>query len=471
VQVVLRADPEPEAAWIVGGALRDAALDRQVVDLDLAVAEREREHATAIARASGGHAFELSGEFATWRAISRKGWHVDVTRLRGRDIERDLASRDFTVNALALAIGALAAGELSLVDPHGGIRDLQRGVLRALSERSFADDPLRLMRGARIAAELEFEIDRETVALARAQAPRAAEPAGERQFAELRAIVAGPDPLRGLDLLEELGARAVVLPELEALRGVVQNPNHHLDVLDHTFEVLSRLLEIEADLPRFVGEAHAPDVARLLEEPLADELTRRGALRFGALFHDLGKPATREERGPYVTFIGHDREGARLSRELCARLRTSRRLADYLAGIALNHLRLGFLVPRQPLDRRTIYEYLLATEPDSVDVTLLTAADRLSARGGAATASAQMIESHLGLAAEMVCEALAWRRSGPPRSPIRGDELAAELGIEPGPELGRILREIEAAVFAGEVATRDDAIELARGLAADPNVA
>jgi poly(A) polymerase len=466
VEVVLRADPDPAAAWIVGGALRDAALGRKVVDVDLAVEEGERGRAVAIAEAVGGHAFELSAEFATWRAISPEGWHVDVTRLRGSDIQNDLAARDFTINALAVGVAGIGTGDGVVIDDHGGLADVDRRLLRAVSQRSFADDPLRLLRAARIAAELGLELDPETVALGRAEARRAAEPAGERQFAELRAIVTGPEPLRGLALLDELGARAVVLPELEALRGVIQNPNHHLDVLDHTMEVLTRLLEIEADLPRFVGETRAPDVSELLEEPLADELTRRGALRFGALFHDLGKPATREERGPYVTFIGHDREGARLSRELCERLRTSRRFADYLAGIALNHLRLGFLVSQRPLERRAIYEYLLATEPDSVDVTLLTAADRLSARGGGATASAEMIEGHLELAAEMVGEALAWRSSGPPRSPIRGDELAAELGIDPGPELGRLLGEIEAGVFAGEVTTREGAIELARERAA-----
>jgi poly(A) polymerase len=463
VQALLRAEPEPDSVWIVGGALRDAALGREVIDLDLAVSGEERAHARALARAIEGQAFELSAEFATWRVVSPQGWHVDLSAVRGGGIDRDLAGRDFTVNALAVGLSALGTGSATVLDRHGGIVDLERRVLRAVSARSFADDPLRMMRGARIAAELGFELDPGTIALAREAAPRAAEPAGERQFAELRAIVTGSDPVRGLEHLDELGARAVVLPELEALRGVIQNPNHHLDVLDHTLEVLARLLEIEADLPRFVGEARAPEVTALLEEPLADELTRRGGLRFGALFHDLGKPATREERGPYVTFIGHDREGARIVRELCARLRTSRRFADYQARIALNHLRLGFLVPQRPLPRRTVYEYLLATEPDSVDVTLLTAADRLSARGGGATASREMIEGHLELAAEMVGEALAWRRAGPPRAPIRGDELAAELGIERGPELGRILREIEAAVFAGEVASREDAVAFARG--------
>jgi hypothetical protein len=160
--------------------------------------------------------------------------------------------------------------------------------------------------------------------------------------------------------------------------------------------------------------------------------------------------------------MGHDRAGAAIARELCARLRTSRRLADFLASVTLNHLRLGFLVHERPLSRRRVHEYLRATEPDSVDVTVLTVADRLATQGE--RTSQEAIEAHLELAREMLGEALAWRRAGPPRPPIRGDRLASELGIEPGPELGRLLEEIEAAVFAGEVSSAEEAVALARRL-------
>ena len=447
-----------EEAWIVGGAIRDAALGREVEDVDLAVARDERAVAREIGRAAAGPAFKLSEEFASWRVLPGEGaWNVDVTRLRADGVEADLALRDFTVNAIAVPLADLAASPL---DPYGGLADLERGRLRAVSARSFVDDPLRIMRGARIAAGLGLEIDHDTVELARGEAQRAAEPAGERRFAELRLMLTGDDPVRALELLDELGATPVLLPELEALRGVEQNPYHHLDVYGHTMEVLARLIEVESDLESFVGAA-AADVRELLAEPLADELARGDALRCAALVHDLGKPETRAVgEGGRVLFIGHDQAGARLVRGLCSRLRASRRLADYLAGLTGNHLRLGFLVHERPLSRRQVYDYLRATEPYSVDVTMLTVADRLATQGERTRQEA--VDAHLELAREMVAEALAWRRSGPPRSPIRGDELAAELGIEPGPELGSLLGEIEAAVFTGQVSTREEAIALAR---------
>jgi hypothetical protein len=258
-----------------------------------------------------------------------------------------------------------------------------------------------------------------------------------------------------------------VLPELEALRGVEQNPNHHLDVHRHTIEVLRQLLEVESDLDRYAGD-RAQEVADLLAEPLADELIRGGALRFGAVVHDMGKPATRGRHGDYITFIGHDREGALIVGNLCERLKASRRLTRHLQGLTLHHLRLGFLIRERPLPPRRVYEYLRDTEPMSADVTLLTVADRLAARGQGPIAGPEMVQAHLELAREMLGAALDWNRDGPPKSPIPGDELAAELEIEAGPELGRIISEVEAAVYVGEVTGRDDAIMFARRLEAAP---
>ena len=458
-RLALGGDSGDSDVWIVGGAVRDAALGREVTDLDLAVAGDPAVTAKAIAGQGDGHAFELSAEFATWRAVARDhAWQVDATALRGETIEADLAARDFTLGAVAIP---LAGGEP--IDPFGGLADLDRRLLRVVGEESFSADPLRLLRAARLATDLGLEIDRRTVALARAESSLAAEPAGERQLAELRRLIGGPDSLRGVALLDELGLTAAVMPELEALRGVEQGPNHHLDVHGHTLAVLEQTLAVEADLERFAGE-RAAEIARLLAEPLADEMSHGTALRFGALLHDIGKPATRGEKEGYVTFIGHDRVGAEIVGGLCRRLRASRQLTRHLQALTLHHLRLGFLVHEAPLPARRVHEYLRATEPVAADVTLLTVADRLSARGSGPFATEEAIEAHLSLARQMLAAALDWRRDGPPVPLLRGDELAAELGIGPGPELGGLLAELEAAQYAGEVRTREEALDRARRL-------
>jgi poly(A) polymerase len=452
-------EEEADGTWIVGGALRDALFGEIVADADLAVVPGSEESAArAIARVAGGSTFPLSEEHATWRVASTEGWHLDVAALRAETIEADLRARDFTVNAIALP---LAGGEP--IDPTGGLADCEARRLRAVSGRTFRDDPIRLLRAARLAARHSLSLDPATLDLARSEAGRAADPAGERQFAELRAIVAGPEPLRGLRLMEELRLTPVVLPEVEALRGVVQNPNHHLDVLGHTLAVLEEWLGVESDLEDFASDL-APELAEFLAEPLADEMTRGEVLRFGALLHDVGKPETRSEGGGYVTFIGHDEVGARIIGGICRRLKTSRRLTTHLEGLALHHLRLGFLIHQRPLSRRAVYDYLSATDPVGADVTLLSVADRLAARGQGPLASAEIVEAHLELAREVLRDALVWYREGPPRPPLSGDELAAELGLAPGPEMGRVLEELRAATFAGEIGDREQALERAREL-------
>ncbi len=449
-----RALQATEGVWIVGGAVRDAALGREVADLDLAVAGDPGAAARAIGRELGEHAFELSAEFGTWRVVARdSGWQIDVTALRGDGIEADLGERDFTIGAVAVPLD----GE-DPIDPYAGLTDLAERRLRAVSDQSFLADPLRLLRAPRLAAELELEIEPRTAGLARAAAAKAGDPAGERQLAELRQLMGGPDPLRGLALLGELGVEGRVLPELEQLRGVEQGPNHHLDVYDHTIAVLEHTLEVEANLERFACD-RAGEVAALLDEPLADEMDRRTALRFGALFHDIAKPATRAEFNGFVGFKGHDEVGAEVIGSICGRLRASRKLTQHLQALARHHLRLGFLVAEMPLPPRRVHAYLRATDPVTVDVTLLTVADRLSARGAGPIASPEMVAAHLQLAREMVAAGLDWRREGPPAPLLRGDEIAAELGIEPGPELGSALAELEAAQYAGEVTDREGALQ------------
>jgi putative nucleotidyltransferase with HDIG domain len=280
------------------------------------------------------------------------------------------------------------------------------------------------------------------------------EASGERVFAELRRLVLAPGAVAGLALADRLGLLPAVLPELSDLHDVEQSHFHHKDVYGHTLEVLERLIELEHEATGDLREA--------LDEPLADELTHGEALRFGALLHDIGKPATAEVREDgRVTFMGHDRLGEEMVRQVCRRLRTSERLSRFLAGVTRHHLVLGFLVHERPLDRRAVYRYLKRTSPVEVEVTLLSCADRLATRGKNAE---RAIDSHLELAKELMPAALEWRRSGPPRLPVRGDELARELGIEPGPELGRLLAELEEAAYAGEIAGREDAVELGRRL-------
>jgi poly(A) polymerase len=467
------------SAWLVGGAVRDRALGREAVDLDVVLDGDPGEGARAIAAAAkrtgaGVACFALSEHFGAWRVVARGGsWQVDIERLRGGSLEADLALRDFTVNAVA---EPLAGG--APLDPLGGLADLRDGRLRMTGPGAFADDPLRVLRLVRVAVELGMEPDPPTSVAARAYAARLAEVSPERVFAELHRVIASTGALRGIELMGELQITGVVLPELEALRGVQQSRYHHRDVYGHTLEVLERAIaltapdpaemageptEVVSELAEVVGEEHAAQIRALLEEPLADEMTRAQALRWGALLHDAAKPATRAVRGldRRVTFMGHDELGADLAHGVLARLRASVRLREHVAALVRHHLRLGFLVHEpQPLAQGTVYDYLRRCTPVEVDVTLLSVCDRLATRGAKAE---RAIEAHLELARRMLGDALRWRSSGPPKPLLRGDELADELGIPLGPRVGELLERLTRAQYTGEVGTREQALAFLRG--------
>lgn len=464
-------------AWLVGGALRDRLLGRATTDYDVAVVGDPASLARTLARQAGGHAFLLSEGFGGWRVVARHGdWQVDVLPVVGGGIETDLAARDFTVNALALPLGALAASMPNflatgvqplvlssipgLIDPYEGLADLRARLLRMVSAQAFERDPLRTLRLARQVSELAFASDPATRDAARRSVARIQNVAAERVFGEFKRIICSDRPLAGLDEMDAMAATEVVLPELVALRGVRQSQYHHLDVYQHTRAVLSETIALVRDPDRAFGQ-YGRAVGAFLEQPLSNELTRAQALRFGALLHDIAKPPTRAVTADgRVTFLDHDVRGAELVNEVLGRMRASERLRQHVAALTKYHLMLGFLVHRAPLGRRVIYRYLHDSEPVQIDVTALSVADRLATRG---EGSGRAIESHLGVARQVIAEALDWSAS-PPRAPIRGDELARRLGIRPGPELGRILEQLREASFAGEVRTRDEALELAARL-------
>ncbi|HEV2820900.1 MAG TPA: HD domain-containing protein [Solirubrobacteraceae bacterium] len=450
---VARAALAGEEVHLVGGAVRDRLLGRPLTDLDLVVAAPDAAPAArALGRAAGGPAFALSDIWGSWRVLpADRSWQADLTPRRGGSLEGDLALRDFTLNAMA---EPLAGG--GLIDPHGGAQDLAAGRLRMVTERAFTEDALRAVRLARLSCELGLTVDEETLAAARRHADGLRGVAGERIFAELKRIITAADVLRGLDLLDRAGVVAVVLPELEAMRGVEQTVYHHRDVHGHVLEVLEHVIAIERDPAPVLGEEHVEGVSALLARPLSDELTRGGALRLGALLHDVAKPATQTPlaRGGYG-FPGHDELGARMTRDILTRLRTGERLRSHVAALARHHLRTGFLVHDRPLDRRALHAYLVACDPVAADVTLLSVADRLATRGRKA---GEAIDRHLALVRELLPDVLRWQEEGPPPSLLRGDEVTRALDRPPGPWLGDALAELAEAHYAGEITTREEAL-------------
>jgi poly(A) polymerase len=433
-------------AWIVGGGLRDALLGRPVADVDVAIAGDPAAAAERLARVHRASRFALSSAFGAWRLSGGTlPVQVDITPIQGGSLAADLALRDLTVNAMAVPV----AGASELFDPHDGRTDIAARRLRAVGPGAFSADPVRILRLARLAEQLGFTIDPPTAASAAAATSELWSKAPERLRDELYRMMGLPRAWGAFAALDGLGGLGALVPELDRARGLEQSDYHHKDVLGHTLEVVEHCCALRED-PGGVFRSDGPAITQILDEPVADGLTRGQVLALSALLHDMAKPATRGELpNGRVTFFHHDRLGAEMADTLTLRLRTATRVRGIVVTCVAEHLQLGFLVHRQPLSLRGIDAYLRRTGAAPVEMILLSVADRLATRGP--RSHEIQITRHLDLARQIMHAHLGLRARGPIASPIPGDVLAARFGRAPGPWLGEVLAQIRAAQLGGPI--------------------
>ena len=428
-----------EGAWLVGGAVRDAVLHRLCDDVDLAVAGDAEAFARSLADALGA-GVSFSDRFPAWR-VACEGGHIDVAPLRAGGIDDDLRARDFTVNALARPLGA-ASG--TLVDPCGGLADLRARRLALCAPGALADDPARVVRLARLRYELDLAPAPGLDDAARAAAPGLADVSPERLEHELSILLGLPAAAAAIRCLADLGALEVALPEVAACRGVTQNVYHHLDVFDHTIEALGFC---RRSWPR----SAASGSSRRRPRPGCPALSPLAPLAWAVLLHDVGKPAARRVDGDgRVTFFSHDRIGEGLARDVCRRLRMSRRFEQFVADLVRQHLRLGFLVREMPLTRRALVRFRHDVEPFVFEAIALSLADRMATRGE--RTPPQSLARHFRIARDVFGDT-----PGAPRRLLRGDEVMALLGLAEGAEVGRALDVLQEEIDCGLVSTPEQA--------------
>ena|SRR5579883_329579 len=471
------------ALYLVGGFVRDALLGRTNRDLDLTVGGDALATARQIARRLGAVVVTLDAERGAYRVALRELLAgiamVDVTRLRAPAIEADLRLRDFTVNAIAVPLADEDGGTPRLIDPMDGVGDLRRKLLRMAGPTAFTDDPLRPLRGARLAIELDFTIEEETARAARAAAPLLTQVAAERRRDEFSRILASDAAGHGARLMDELGLLSVLLPDLDAARGCTQPPEHYYDVFEHslaTLDALDALLRHEP--PDDARErllwsgaqtvfARVPAARARLESIAADERPWRATLKFVGLLHDVAKPETRtvEPATGRVRFFGHSERGAERAGALARALRFSAREVAYVEKLIAQHLRPGMLAsPGQPPTRRALYRLARDLGEHVPDLFLLHLADHAAVRGPRLTA--EEWRQHVAYFDALLAILYSEKVASLPRL-ITGDDLIAELGLRPGPLLGRLLEAVREAQAAGEVTDRAGALALARRVLAE----
>ena len=435
------ADAQGISLYVVGGYVRDLLLGLPAKkELDFAVlgdavdfAEKLAEHlrvrkpvifarfGTAMIPYRGRRLDFVSAREETYRPHSRKPTVVPAS------LEADLARRDFTVNAMAVSLNRERFGEL--VDLFEGRRDLKAKILRTPQEpeRTFSEDPLRILRAIRFAAQLEFSIELATRQALEQMVERLSIISRERITEELLKLLAARKPSIGLRLMYLTGVMDTVLPEISRLAGVEQiGPHHHKDVFEHTLLVVDKVAEFSDD----------------------------PALRLAALLHDVAKPRTKRFASDTGwTFHGHEDIGARMTTSIGRRMRLSEETTAKLGKMVALHMR-PINLTREEVTDSGVRRLIVDAGDDLTDLLTLCRADITSAKPN----KVKRYLAQFDALRERIDEVITKDNLRAFQSPVRGEEIMAECNIPPGPIVGKIKKALEEAILDGRVPNEHDAV-------------
>lgn len=484
VNQIIAVLPSDGIAFLVGGAVRDAMLSRLTHDLDFVLPGHAIQTARKVADSLNGHFYPLDPERDFGRVIltqpNSERFVIDFTVYQGPDLESDLLARDFTVNAMAVDVHQPQA----LLDPLSGANDLRNKQIRFCRPDSFQNDPIRILRGVRLANSLDFRIHADTRQQMRTDAHLISNTSPERLRDEILRTFDGPKPASALRAFDLLGVFSVIFPELVELKDIHQSPPHVSDVWDHTLSVVKYLhtminvLSLDSNqddaaslhlglVSALIGR-YREQLANHLETCLTPDRSSRSLLYLAALYHDSGKPLTRQiEQSGRIRFIDHEKVGAAITTSRAHALVLSNPETDRLTTIVRHHMRPLLLAQSKELpSRKAIYRFFRDTGPAGVDIALLSLADTLATYGPTLP---QGFWAHQVEVVRTLLQAW-WEQPQESISPVPlvdGFDLIQELNLSSGPLIGKILEEIREAQATGLVTNRGEALDLARKTISD----
>jgi tRNA nucleotidyltransferase/poly(A) polymerase len=458
--------------YLVGGAVRDLLLGREtIVDLDFAVPDDGLAIARQVANLLSVAFYPLDLARGTGRVVynapSAYGLqksYLDFATFRGATLLDDLADRDFTINAIALSL----TNPDQLIDPHQGQRDLAAGQIQAVSEAAFDHDPVRVLRAIRQATEFNFSIEAQTQQLLSRAAPRLIHVSPERQRDELVKLLNTPAPGQAGQMLLHLDVLPHILPEVKAMSKVNQSPPHYLDVFDHTTAALDAWATMRLNNFSEVPVGLQAAVQQYLNDPLAGNVTPQILMPLALLLHDTGKPLVRTQAADKIQFLGHEKESAKIARQVMQRLHFSGQAIGFVEKVVAHHMR-PLMLAEGKVSRRAIYRLFRDTTGGNyqagVAVALHALADqRATYPPGQGKAEEQAL---LEVIHKLIAAYFEQRNQVVAPPPLlTGRDLIKELGLNPGQLVGLLLNRLKEAQAVGQVHTRDQALDFIK---ADPD--
>lgn len=446
--------------YLVGGTLRDTMMGFFYgKDFDFVV---PGDMLDCIAEA---FAKSLNGKIIPWNpnqtriVFKENGQNIsaDFSRLKGPDIKSDLKQRDFTINAIAIDLKSFFDDEKAeVLDPLGGLQDLNNKMIKGCSKKIFDDDPLRILRGIRFAGQFQFNIDRPTFDLMQQKALLIERVARERIKRELFDVLQLPCASRAIKTLLDVGIIDTLIPELLDFASVTQGPPHRLNLLEHSLKTV----EILDDVLQKNNETLISNKDKIIDYinyQVEEKVSRRSLLIFAGLMHDIGKTVSRSETGGRITFYGHEGQGARINKGIAERLGLGSRAQAIIEKITTNHMRLLQLSQPAQITDRAKMRFLKDVEDVALEVILLAVSDA-KAKGTDDVNAANGNTLNM-LAKELAGMILSPSVESKKTAAISGHEVMKNLGISEGPQVGAVLREIHQGERAGFFESREDVIK------------
>jgi len=462
-------------SYLVGGFVRDMLLGRDTADIDIAVNADALDTAARVASALGGRYVTLDEENGVGRVIMPDSkQEIDFTTLKG-SIEQDLSRRDFTIDAMAIEVDRNIKAMLSndrLIDTYHGRDDLRNHVVRAVSETSFEADAARLIRAVRLAAELGFSIDSHTETLISHDSQLITGVAGERIREELLRILTVAGAGRWLAYLDEAGILTVLIPEMVPARGVDQPKVHVWDVFEHSIQTVNAVEFVlrEADWDYASEEVltavpWSDSIREHFDREVSSGSTRRSLLKLAALLHDIAKPQTKSiDDDGRARFLGHPQEGADTAGGILERLRFSSREKKLVEQLVKYHMRPTQMSHEELPTRRAIYRYFRDTGDAGIDILYLSLADHLATRGPYLDLA--QWQEHAQTVRYVIDKHSEEEGISAPPKLIDGHDIMNIFGLSPGPGVGQLLEALRETQAAGEVKTREEALDYVKRILA-----
>ena len=467
VQSELRPD---QALYLVGGAVRDILLGRELNDLDFVLSEDPTNLAKKVSRKLNAGFFVLDDERSTARVVYRPDFPLDFVKFTGEDLLSDLTYRDFTINAIAIQVNLFD----KFIDPLGGMRDLADGLLRTCNDQSLLDDPVRVLRGIRLALQFNFRYAANVPELMKDASQYLPKTSFERQRDEFFKILEGPNPAKGMMHCREFGVFINLIPPLTSQEDVPASPPHNLPLFDHTISVVdyldALLMSLQKgstafnDFPWWQPPAavrlgkYSENIRDYLDEEITPGRSKKGLLLFCGLLHDIGKPDTLSvgEDG-YLHFYNHAGVGAELAWEASKRLQLSNAESEWVRKVVEYHMLLLPLLnkDRNPT-RKEVHRFYKKTGETGVAIALLSLADTL----GTYNRNLSQEKWDQALSVSEVILSAWWEEHDGVVNPtllLNGNDLQERFGLQPGKEIGFLLEKLEEAQAMGQVGTKDEA--------------